>query len=91
MPVAPPVVAEPPPRYVMYEEEQEDEDMVDGPTLFSLTGNPYGRCVEMVIAHKGLNIKVHTISPTSSLGASPAYKSMNPRGKVPVLIDFRGG
>jgi len=57
-----------------------------GLELFSLSGSPFAWRVWLALQHKRLPHVVHRLSSDSGDLGSDAFRSLNPHGKVPVLV-----
>lgn len=54
--------------------------------LHTLSGSPYGWRVQLALAHKGLAHRLVFQSLSARDLDQPAYRALNPRGRVPTLV-----
>lgn len=55
--------------------------------VYSMSGSPFVRRVELVLAEKSVAFELITLSRTDGELQSPEHLARNPRGRVPVLED----
>jgi glutathione S-transferase len=55
--------------------------------LYSFTITPNNRKVEAFVVHYGLPVDIHHVSFKDKETESPAFRAINPNGRVPVLTD----
>lgn len=55
--------------------------------LITIAGSPYGWRVQLALEHKGIPHRVRTLSLTAGELRTPEYLALNPRGRVPTLVD----
>lgn len=55
--------------------------------LITIAGSPYGWRVQLALEHKGIPYRVRTLSLSAGELRTPAYLALNPRGRVPTLVD----
>ena len=56
-------------------------------TLYYGSGSPYAWKVWLALEHKQLPYELRTLSFDSRENRAPEYLGLNPRGKVPTLVD----
>jgi glutathione S-transferase len=55
--------------------------------LYAISGSPYTWRVQLALEHKGIPFELHTLSITKGETRAPDFLAMNPRGRIPVLVD----
>ena len=55
--------------------------------LYTFTITPNNRKVEAFVRHFDLPVEIHHVSFKDKETQSPAYRAINPMGKVPALVD----
>jgi len=55
--------------------------------LYTFTITPNNRKVEAFVRHFDLDVEIHHVSFKDKETQSPAYRAINPMGKVPALVD----
>lgn len=57
------------------------------PVLYTISGSPYGWRVQLALEAKGVAYELRVLSLAAGELAAPAYRALNPRGRVPTLVD----
>jgi glutathione S-transferase len=57
------------------------------PVLYYASGSPYAWRVWLALEHKGAPYELKTLSFDAGDVRTPAFLALNPRGRVPVLVD----
>jgi glutathione S-transferase len=57
------------------------------PILYYASGSPYAWRVWLALEHKGAAYELKTLSFDAGEVRTPAFLALNPRGRVPVLVD----
>lgn len=55
--------------------------------LYTISGSPYGWRVQLALAHKQIAHEVKWLSVANNELQQPSYLALNPRGRVPTLVD----
>ncbi|QLH49367.1 MAG: glutathione S-transferase family protein [Candidatus Accumulibacter cognatus] len=58
-----------------------------GLTLYSMSGSPYAWRVALALEHKGIPYTVRVLSLDAGDFKDPAFAALNPRRRVPVIVD----
>ena len=56
-------------------------------TFYYGSGSPYAWRVWLALEHKGISYELRTMSFSAGDLRKPEYRAINPRGKVPVVVD----
>ncbi|HEY5949307.1 MAG TPA: glutathione S-transferase family protein [Kofleriaceae bacterium] len=55
--------------------------------LYTISGSPYAWRVQLALEHKQIPFELRTLSMSAGDVRAPAFLALNPRGRVPVLVD----
>jgi glutathione S-transferase len=55
--------------------------------LYAISGSPYTWRVQLALEHKQIPYALRTLSISAGEQRAPAFLALNPRGRVPVLVD----
>eukprot|EP01129_Flabellula_baltica_P017688 TRINITY_DN9890_c0_g1_i1.p1 TRINITY_DN9890_c0_g1~~TRINITY_DN9890_c0_g1_i1.p1 ORF type:complete len:329 (+),score=61.90 TRINITY_DN9890_c0_g1_i1:122-1108(+) len=82
------------PREIMPQVEEKDIAKIIGNVneaadikLYWTSGNPFCRIVQIMLMEKNIPFSSHHISIMENMHRMPEFMAMNPRGKLPVLVD----
>jgi glutathione S-transferase len=56
-------------------------------TFYALSGSPFSWKVWLVLEHKKISYELHMLSADAGDLQTPAFSAINPRGKVPAIVD----
>jgi glutathione S-transferase len=56
--------------------------------LYGFSGSPYTWRVQLALEHKQVAYELETLSVSGGDARSAAFRALNPRGRVPVLVDL---
>ncbi len=59
-------------------------------TLYSLSGSPYAWRVWLALEHKGIPYRLRPMSYDAGDFRSPEFAALNPRRRVPVIVEDDG-